>query len=121
MRMPMIVGLTTSPIFGGNKQILDSAIVSPRQTRSKLAEYVYRLTFKHILYNALSISNPPFSTNLAALEYAANISNDPYIKSVATNSPKKPSLHLNMALFTTIAIEGTFIEGFAAGCEGDFY
>ncbi|KIK64482.1 hypothetical protein GYMLUDRAFT_241028 [Collybiopsis luxurians FD-317 M1] len=102
-------------------KLLDSVIVSPCQTRSKLAKYVYRPIFKHILYNALSISNPPFSTNLAALEYVANISNDPYIKSVATNSPKKPSLHLNMALFTTIAIEGMFIEGFTARCEGDFY
>ncbi|KIK64522.1 hypothetical protein GYMLUDRAFT_241067 [Collybiopsis luxurians FD-317 M1] len=114
MRRLMIMNLTTSPIFGGNvdeafRMIETNSRLShrippphPLQTRR-----IHLLpTFKHILYNALSISSPPFSTNLAALEYAAKISNDPNIKSVATNSPKKPSVHLNIALFTTIANEG---------------
>ncbi|KIK50443.1 hypothetical protein GYMLUDRAFT_987675, partial [Collybiopsis luxurians FD-317 M1] len=114
MQRPMIMGLTASPIFGGNvdkafhmiETNLDSVIVSPCQTCSELAEYVHRPTFKHIMYNAPSTSNPPFSTNLAALEYATNrldISNDPYIKSLhnqlSQKSPGTPKyVHLDQRL-----------------------
>ncbi|KIK50014.1 hypothetical protein GYMLUDRAFT_253347, partial [Collybiopsis luxurians FD-317 M1] len=124
MQRPMIMGLTASPIFGGNvdkafrmiETNLDSVIVSPRQTHSELAEYVHRPTFKHIVYNAPSTSNPPFSTNLAALEYATNrldISNDPYIKSLrnqlSQKSPGTPEyVRLDQRLSKTIANEGTF-------------
>ncbi|KIK50451.1 hypothetical protein GYMLUDRAFT_51208 [Collybiopsis luxurians FD-317 M1] len=124
IQRPMIMGLTASPIFGGNvdkafrmiETNLDSVIVSPRQTRSELAEYVHRPTFKHIMYNPPSISNPPFSTNLAALEYATNhldISNDPYIKSLhnqlSQKAPGTPKyVRLDQRLSKTIANEGTF-------------
>ncbi|KIK63521.1 hypothetical protein GYMLUDRAFT_988455 [Collybiopsis luxurians FD-317 M1] len=57
MRRPMIMSLIASPIFGGNvdkafrmiETNLDSVIVSPCQTRSALAEFVHRPTFKHIV------------------------------------------------------------------------
>ncbi|KAL0577504.1 Dicer-like protein 2 [Marasmius crinis-equi] len=89
---PMIMGLTASPIYGGNvdrafnviEQNLDSTIVSPLAHRDELIRHAHRPTFNHILYK------PPnrdtlFSPNLAALDMAINvldIEDDPYVKSL---------------------------------------
>ncbi|KAG7092207.1 hypothetical protein E1B28_008574 [Marasmius oreades] len=88
---PMIMGLTASPIYGGNvdrsfnviEQNLDSVIASPLMHREELAQYVHRPVFKHILYRPSKGSK--ISTNLAALEYAIenlDIEDDPYVKSL---------------------------------------
>ncbi|KAF9553265.1 P-loop containing nucleoside triphosphate hydrolase protein [Agrocybe pediades] len=87
---PMVLGLTASPIYGGNvikafekiESNLDSTIRAPRRNRAELAKYVHRPIFKHLLYN------PPdedFSTNLASLSaviQTLNIENDPYVISL---------------------------------------
>ncbi|KAJ7756484.1 hypothetical protein DFH07DRAFT_820736 [Mycena maculata] len=84
---PMILGLTASPIFGGNavsafrtiEKNLDSIIRAPRRQRDELALFVHRPVFKHVLYRA---EQDPFSTNLAAFDFvfrSLNIENDPFI------------------------------------------
>ncbi|KAF9067218.1 hypothetical protein BDP27DRAFT_1329174 [Rhodocollybia butyracea] len=121
---PMILGLTASPIFGGNvdkafqmiEKNLDSIIVSPRRHRSELEGFVHRPVFKHVIYNQPDENNPPFSTNLAALTYISSnldIENDPYIQSLrfdlskaAIGSPEY--LRIDQKLSKTIATEGTF-------------
>ncbi|KAH8112986.1 hypothetical protein DFH11DRAFT_1689807 [Phellopilus nigrolimitatus] len=59
---PIVLGLTASPMFGGNvdrafekiERNLDSIILGPRRTRNELAKHVHRPVFKHILYPPLS-------------------------------------------------------------------
>ncbi|KIK64433.1 hypothetical protein GYMLUDRAFT_240975 [Collybiopsis luxurians FD-317 M1] len=91
MRRRMIMGLTASPISGGN---VDTAFwhCVPRQTPSELAEYVHRPMFKHIVYSAPSIAPLPFSTNLPTLEHMSNrlnIENYPYIQSLRNQPSRK--------------------------------
>ncbi|KAK7040102.1 Dicer-like protein 2 [Paramarasmius palmivorus] len=87
---PMIMGLTASPIFGGNVDIafrkiegnLDSTIRAPRLHRGELSQHVHRPVFSHILYRTTTTS---FSINLAALDQAIDnldIEDDPYVKSL---------------------------------------
>ncbi|CAA7270275.1 unnamed protein product [Cyclocybe aegerita] len=87
---PMVLGLTASPIYGGNvekafktiESNLDSTIRAPRRNREELAQYVHRPIFKHVMYIR---SEDGFSTNLAALSAVLetmNIENDPYVKSL---------------------------------------
>ncbi|KAJ3510188.1 hypothetical protein NLJ89_g4818 [Agrocybe chaxingu] len=87
---PMVLGLTASPIYGGNvekafktiESNLDSTIRAPRRNREELAQYVHRPIFKHVMYIR---SEDAFSTNLAALSAVLktmNIENDPYVKSL---------------------------------------
>ncbi|KAF8814056.1 P-loop containing nucleoside triphosphate hydrolase protein [Phlegmacium glaucopus] len=84
---PMVLGLTASPIYGGNvikafqtiEGNLDSIIRSPRRHRSELALFVHRPIFRHIMYYQ---PEAPFSTNLASLVSIFNtldIEDDPYI------------------------------------------
>ncbi|KAF8809234.1 P-loop containing nucleoside triphosphate hydrolase protein [Phlegmacium glaucopus] len=84
---PMILGLTASPIYGGNvikafqtiESNLDSKICSPRRHRSELALFVHRPIFRHIVYHQPEL---PFSTNLASLLSIFNtldIEHDPYV------------------------------------------
>ncbi|KAJ7126945.1 hypothetical protein C8R44DRAFT_979675 [Mycena epipterygia] len=84
---PMVLGLTASPIFGGNvvsafrtiEKNLDSVIRAPRRQREELALFVHRPVFKHVLYRP---DPAPFSTNLAAFEYifqSLDIEKDPYV------------------------------------------
>ncbi|KAJ8468915.1 hypothetical protein ONZ45_g17069 [Pleurotus djamor] len=88
---PMILGLTASPIYGGNVEHafrtletnLDATIRSPRIHRQELTQHVYRPTFHHVTYKLPEPGNLPFSTNLAALSYLVNslkIEQDPYVK-----------------------------------------
>ncbi|KAJ7170731.1 hypothetical protein C8R43DRAFT_1094448 [Mycena crocata] len=96
---PMVLGLTASPIYGGNvvsafriiERNLDSSIRAPRRQREELALYVHRPTFKHVLYNR---DPAPFSTNLAAFQHvfrSLDIEQDPYIifmrKKLAKTTP----------------------------------
>ncbi|KAJ7581029.1 hypothetical protein C8J56DRAFT_832913 [Mycena floridula] len=89
---PMILGLTASPIYGGDivksfreiESNLDSAICTPRdsQNRAELAHHVHRPELKSVTYR----HNPDsFSTNLATIEAvirAINIDDDPYVISL---------------------------------------
>ncbi|KAF8963391.1 hypothetical protein BDZ97DRAFT_1919826 [Flammula alnicola] len=90
---PLVLGLTASPIYGGNvvkafqtiESNLDSTIRAPRRHRSELAQYVHRPIFKHVMYYLPDDSNPFFSTNLASLSAiinTLNINKDPYVISL---------------------------------------
>ncbi|KAJ7104097.1 hypothetical protein B0H15DRAFT_8026 [Mycena belliarum] len=87
---PMILGLTASPIYGGNvvtafrtiETNLDSTIRAPRRQREELAKFVHRPVFKHVLFKP---DPEPFSTNLAAFHYvlqSLDIDTDPYVVSL---------------------------------------
>ncbi|KAK1219930.1 Dicer-like protein 2 [Marasmius sp. AFHP31] len=89
---PMVMGLTASPIYGGNvdrafnviQHNLDSTIVSPRQHRQELTQFVHRPVFKHIVYRKPHPTTL-FSPNVAALSQAIealDIEDDPYVKSL---------------------------------------
>ncbi|KAJ3713612.1 hypothetical protein C8R42DRAFT_727088 [Lentinula raphanica] len=123
LERPMILGLTASPIFGGNvdrafqkiELNLDCRIISPRRQRKELEQYVHRPVFKHIIYDTPSMDKP-FSTNLASLEYVydqLNIENDPYVKSLrhqlSKTIPHHPDYNrIDQQLSKTIQNQGTF-------------
>ncbi|KAH7881254.1 uncharacterized protein C8R40DRAFT_1164658 [Lentinula edodes] len=121
---PMIMGLTASPIFGGNvdksfriiETNLDCKIVSPRASRAELKKFVHRPAFRHVMYNSTDSMNLPFSTNLASLESVVEhleIDNDPYIKSLR-NQLSRLDPHtaeyrrIDQQLSKTMASQGTF-------------
>ncbi|KAF8965408.1 hypothetical protein BDZ97DRAFT_1658958 [Flammula alnicola] len=90
---PMILGLTASPIYGGNvvkafqtiESNLDSTIHAPRRHRSELAQYVHRPIFKHVMYYPPDDSTSFFSTNLTSLSAiikTLDIENDPSVISL---------------------------------------
>lgn len=90
---PCILGLSASPIYGGDverafktiEENLDSMIRSARSNRDELAQYVHRPTFKHVMYDPPCPYDPPFSTNLAALKAVLSqldIDNDPYVSAL---------------------------------------
>ncbi|GLB38832.1 putative helicase family. Dicer subfamily protein [Lyophyllum shimeji] len=93
IQRPSVLGLTASPIYGGNvvrafktiEENLDSIIRAPRRHREELAKFVHRPVFRHVMYGPPDELNPPFSTNVASL-YAVsetlNIEDDPYVKSL---------------------------------------
>ncbi|KAG6909556.1 hypothetical protein DXG01_016804 [Tephrocybe rancida] len=73
---PSILGLTASPIYGGN---VEKAF---KQHQAELSKFVHRPVFRHILYESPSEHDPPFSTNLASLNFvisSIDIQNDPYV------------------------------------------
>ncbi|KZT67223.1 P-loop containing nucleoside triphosphate hydrolase protein [Daedalea quercina L-15889] len=91
---PMVLGLTASPIYGGNPDVafyklennLDSIVRSSRMHREELAQYVHKPVFKHVLYDS-----PPYSYealpsrncfSLRTVVDSLNIENDPYVKSL---------------------------------------
>ncbi|KAF8891292.1 hypothetical protein BD779DRAFT_1670921 [Infundibulicybe gibba] len=90
---PMALGLTASPIYGGNvvkafetiESNLNCVIRAPRQNREELAKFVHRPSFRHALYSPPDSLNPQFSTNLAALDYllsTMDIEKDPQVISL---------------------------------------
>ncbi|CAK5269354.1 unnamed protein product [Mycena citricolor] len=87
---PTVMGLTASPIYGGNvaqslrliEHNLRSTVCAPRENKEELARHVYRPVFKHVLYHYVPDN---FSTNLAAFDTvydAMDIENDPYVISL---------------------------------------
>ncbi|KAK0470340.1 uncharacterized protein EV420DRAFT_107663 [Desarmillaria tabescens] len=119
---PMILGLTASPIYGGDiikafsniERNLDSVIRTPRHNREELAKHVHRPVFKHVRYDPLD--DTLFSTNLTSLKQVVatlNIENDPSIISLrhdlARTSPQSPEHYrLDQKLSKTILKENTF-------------
>ncbi|PBL04406.1 P-loop containing nucleoside triphosphate hydrolase protein [Armillaria gallica] len=119
---PMILGLTASPIYGGDvakafskiEGNLDSVIRTPRRNREELAKHVHRPVFKHVRYDPPD--DAPFSTNLESLRQVVgtlNIDKDPYIISLRRNldrvSPRSPEHYrLDQKLSKAILKENTF-------------
>ncbi|KAL6308377.1 P-loop containing nucleoside triphosphate hydrolase protein [Sparassis latifolia] len=121
---PQILGLTASPIYGGNvdkafsdlEQNLDCVIRSSRLNRDELANHVHRPVFNHVLY-----SSPTYgwgdlpSRNVHALKSVLsrmNIENDPYVKSLHSRLEKlQPGPERNSVdqkLSKTLSKEDTF-------------
>ncbi|KAH7925160.1 P-loop containing nucleoside triphosphate hydrolase protein [Leucogyrophana mollusca] len=121
---PMILGLTASPIFGGNAALafqtleanLDSVIRSPRNHRGELSTFVHRPLFRHVLY-----APPPYygskttSLNLEALKAvlaSMNIEEDPYVISLrsqlAKSLPGPDHLRIDQKLSKTIQKNNTY-------------
>ncbi|KAG7442304.1 P-loop containing nucleoside triphosphate hydrolase protein [Guyanagaster necrorhizus] len=118
---PMILGLTASPIYGGDiakafREIegnLDSVILTPRRSRDELAKHVHRPVFKHVRYEAPD--DALFSTNLASLQRVIgtlDIEKDPSIVSLrldlARASPNSSEYRFDQKLLETILKENTF-------------
>lgn len=64
---------------------MDSFICAPRRHKDELARFVHRPVFKRVLFDPPDVANPPFSTNVAALDAVVksmNIQNDPYVHSL---------------------------------------
>ncbi|KAH9936593.1 P-loop containing nucleoside triphosphate hydrolase protein [Fomitopsis serialis] len=91
---PMVLGLTASPIYGGNPDAafdklehnLDSIIRSSRMHREELAQYVHRPVFKHVLHSSPSYdweTLPSYNTfSLKTVVDSLNIEHDPYVQSM---------------------------------------
>ncbi|TRM58708.1 hypothetical protein BD626DRAFT_410125 [Schizophyllum amplum] len=105
---PAVLGLTASPIYGGNiekafrtiERNLDATICAPRVHRKELLSHVHRPTFKHVLYSTPGEDDAPFSTNLAALQFVINgvdIEQDPAVigmrRRLPTLVPGTPEHH----------------------------
>ncbi|KAH0826264.1 hypothetical protein J3R83DRAFT_5734 [Lanmaoa asiatica] len=100
---PMILGLTASPMFGGDvakafrtlEMNMDSIIRSPRQHRDQLEVYVHRPQFRHVLYGIPWTYHTCYlaSKNFHALKQVAesmDIQKDPYILFLRQNLAKMP-------------------------------
>ncbi|KAJ7903482.1 hypothetical protein B0H14DRAFT_2665029 [Mycena olivaceomarginata] len=121
---PMVLGLTASPIYGGNaisafrtiEKNLDSMICAPRREREELRTFVHRPVFKKVLYRADPF---PFSTNLAAFNFifqSLKIENDPYVvglrKKLAKTDPQTPEYtRLDQRLSKTILTKNSYTHG----------
>ncbi|KAI0074129.1 P-loop containing nucleoside triphosphate hydrolase protein [Panus rudis PR-1116 ss-1] len=126
---PMILGLTASPIYGGNieksfrtiESNLDCVIRSSRYNREELAQYVHRPVFKRVLYplpeayayDEISWSGP--SRNIIALNEvirSLNIDEDPYVISLRQQLQKLPQgiqrARIDQRLSKTIDKKDTF-------------
>ncbi|KAF8876387.1 hypothetical protein BD779DRAFT_1677791 [Infundibulicybe gibba] len=121
---PMVLGLTASPIYGGNpakafetiEGNLNCIIRTPRQNREELARFVHRPVFMHAVYAPPDPDNPPFSTNLAALDHlisTMDIEKDPYVISLRKQLAKARKgtaeyQRLDQKLSTVILKESSF-------------
>ncbi|KAH9948839.1 P-loop containing nucleoside triphosphate hydrolase protein [Amylocystis lapponica] len=121
---PMILGLTASPIYGGNVDLsfhaleknLDCIIRSPRTNRDELDQYVHKPVFSYVLYAAPDYSYDDLpSLNYVALQAVVdslNIENDPYVKSLRAQLAKARTsgeiIRLDQALSKAIDKQDTF-------------
>ncbi|PFH49493.1 hypothetical protein AMATHDRAFT_63058 [Amanita thiersii Skay4041] len=120
---PMIMGLTASPIYGGDafrafrtiERNLDSTIRAPILNRTELATFVHRPVFKHVMY---SPHQPGFSTNLAtiiSLIKSLDINDDPKVKALKQKfqsaTPNSAEWRrLDQQLSSTIQKKDTFVH-----------
>ncbi|TFL02067.1 hypothetical protein BDV98DRAFT_566611 [Pterulicium gracile] len=132
---PRILGLTASPIYGGNiwkafqtiQANLDARVRTSCRNKEELARHVFRPTYKHIYYPA-----PPsteFSTNLASLDWIykdLDIEDDPYVRLLrkqlsATNMDPTKRKRLDQKLSKAILKGDTYthksIRDFAAAAQ----
>ncbi|KAA1474785.1 P-loop containing nucleoside triphosphate hydrolase protein [Dentipellis sp. KUC8613] len=100
---PMVLGLTASPVFGGDiekafrkiESNLDCVIRAPLLYREELAGFVHRPEFKYVIYATPNYyySGTPPSSNLVSLQNvvnALNIDDDPYVHSLREKLTKLP-------------------------------
>ncbi|EGO19166.1 hypothetical protein SERLADRAFT_443209 [Serpula lacrymans var. lacrymans S7.9] len=120
---PMVLGLTASPIFGGDPQHafrvlesnLDGIIRSPQQNRQELAKFVHRPIFRHVLYNAPASDIQFMSCNLMGLNQVIsgmNIEEDPYISSLreqlAKSAPGPERIRIDQKLSKTLQSKSSY-------------
>ncbi|KAI0771225.1 P-loop containing nucleoside triphosphate hydrolase protein [Trametes elegans] len=121
---PVILGLTASPIYGGNvdeafrdlEKNLDSTIRSSRRNRDELAQHVYRPEFKHVLYaSPIQLWDGPRSVNCRALQAVVDtldIEKDPSVISLRSRlakvRPGEDRRRLDQRLSKAIDREDTF-------------
>ncbi|EPS97555.1 hypothetical protein FOMPIDRAFT_1166449 [Fomitopsis schrenkii] len=91
---PMVLGLTASPIYGGNpdaafyklEHSLDSIVRSSRMHREELAQYVHKPIFKHVLYDPPRYTPDTLPSrncfSLGIVVASLNIENDPFVRSL---------------------------------------
>ncbi|OAX41416.1 P-loop containing nucleoside triphosphate hydrolase protein [Rhizopogon vinicolor AM-OR11-026] len=99
---PMILGLTASPMFGGNATVafrtleanLDCVIRSPRASRDELIAHVHRPVFRYVRYDTPQYLDRDYtSKNLSAVEAVVatmNIEEDPYVIALRASLAKTP-------------------------------
>ncbi|KAI8994244.1 P-loop containing nucleoside triphosphate hydrolase protein [Trametes punicea] len=134
---PMVLGLTASPIYGGNvdaafrelEKNLDSTIRSSRRNRDELAQHVYRPEFKHVLYESpIHTWEDVPSMNYQALRDVVDtldIENDPYVISLRSRlaklEPGDDRRRLDQQLSKTLDKQDTFahrgLRDFARAAE----
>ncbi|KZT09260.1 P-loop containing nucleoside triphosphate hydrolase protein [Laetiporus sulphureus 93-53] len=121
---PAILGLTASPIYGGNVELsfealernLDCTIRSSRMNRDELAQHVHRPVFKHVLYAAPEYDYESIpSRNCHALQAVVdsmNIENDPYVRTLRAQlnrlQPGDERRRVDQTLSKTIHKQDTF-------------
>ncbi|KAF8206369.1 hypothetical protein K438DRAFT_1578044 [Mycena galopus ATCC 62051] len=121
---PMVLGLTASPIYGGNvitafrtiERNLDSTICAPRRERAELEAFTHKPTFKSVEYRA---DLSPFSTNLASFNFilkSLDIEKDPYVvglrRNLAKTTPQTAEYtRLDQKLSKTILTKNSYTQG----------
>ncbi|KAG1732456.1 uncharacterized protein EDB91DRAFT_1152051 [Suillus paluster] len=121
---PMILGLTASPMFGGNANAafrtleanLDCVIRSPRINRGELLTHVHRPVFRHVRYDTPQYLDRNYtSKNLSSVRAVLatmNIEEDPYViqlrRALAKTSPGKDYTRLDQKLSKTIQNKKTY-------------
>ncbi|KAF4598637.1 Dicer-like protein 2 [Pleurotus pulmonarius] len=122
---PVILGLTASPVYGGNVERafraleanLDCTIRAPRIHREELTRQVYRPIFTHVMYEPSS-DDTFFSTNLASLDHVVKslrIDDDPHVIHLRKRLAQMPDHaaerpRLDQRLSKAIAKKETFSE-----------
>ncbi|KAF7312367.1 hypothetical protein MIND_00250000 [Mycena indigotica] len=120
---PAILGLTASPIYGGDveksfKMIennLDSKIRAPLRERAELDQHVHKPVFIHVMYDP---DESPFSTNLDSFQNvfkALDIDDDPYVKKLRRDLEKTTYRsnkwqRIDQRLSRVIAKKDTYIQ-----------
>ncbi|KAF7327726.1 hypothetical protein MKEN_00352200 [Mycena kentingensis (nom. inval.)] len=123
---PHILGLTASPIYGGDVKAsfdileanLDARIRAPLRTQAELDKHVFKPTFRHVFYDVDSSgSDRHFSTNLEAIKHvfeSLDIEADPYVqflrKQLATTSVPAKYNQIDQKLSKTIANKTTYVQ-----------
>ncbi|EMD40161.1 hypothetical protein CERSUDRAFT_112373 [Gelatoporia subvermispora B] len=121
---PMILGLTASPVYGGNvdksfmvlEKNLDSVIRSTRLNQDELAQHVHRPVFQHLLYTIPEYDWDHIPSRnyqaLRAVVDSLNIEDDPYVASLRQQLAKLPPgderVRVDQKLSKTIGKEDTF-------------
>ncbi|THG98355.1 hypothetical protein EW026_g3818 [Hermanssonia centrifuga] len=121
--LPAILGLTASPIYGGDvekafqkiENNLDSTIRSSRLNRKELAKHVHRPSFKYVVYSAADAVGTVPSKNTAALLHVVDnmdIEDDPYVVAMRTQlakmPPGSPRNRVDQRLSKTLVKKDTF-------------
>ncbi|KAG1732444.1 uncharacterized protein EDB91DRAFT_674912 [Suillus paluster] len=121
---PMILGLTASPMFGGNANVafrtlednLDCVIRSPRTNRGELLTHVHRPVFRHVRYDTPQYLDRNYtSKNLSSVRAVLatmNIEEDPCViqlrQTLVKTLPGQEYTRLDQKLSKTIRNKKTY-------------